>query len=401
MIADLNGNIYWLERPTGTAILVFDGNNAYWGDGSDERQINLNPPQSSDDLSGILGLTISGRMVKSVTLGPDPMIPISENGVISWVPANISGLPTVGFGVAAKVDAATDPEYLSAPNAIIVFNPDGEPTLLASVNNGDVLQIVGGQPIFAAPNSGSVASGISAVGLEGVVAQSIGVTQVNVKAPTFTVSDGATDLVIANLNETADITNPIGPNGLDVGGENPSTWYYVYAITDGVTPALLISANGTAPDLTNCPGYTHWGVISIFRNDAGGNIVEFVQKGREFSTVPIVWGNNVSSSTVLAPITSGIPLTTILPPMVKTCKGNIGGSTTASAVRSMVIAASASGIAKTFIGSRENSAIMENFRYDAGTFDDMPIVDPAAPVLYWRSNSNSANRRIEITGYKI
>lgn len=401
LIIDENGNEAWLERPAIASILVFDGNNAYWADGSDERQWVFPGTPDELGLAAIIGIQPGGRMVASIPIGGGSKILVAENGLIEWVDQDESGIPESGFGALIRTGEGDPASWLTHAGALFYFDASEIPGVIANGTNGQQLTMVGGVPAWKTPGSGSVSTGTSSTGLEGVVANANSTTEINVQAPSFTVSDGATDETISGINMTLDTTNPNGLLGLDVGGIDINTWYYVYIVSDGVTPSAMFSEDPTGPDFTNAAGYTHWGLISLFRRDGAGNIISYTQRGRKFWTVPVTYGNGISSTTALAVVNSGTDLDTIIPPNVKTVTGNVGGATTATAVRSMVVASNAAGLAKQFIGSRENSVAMENFKYDAGTFYDLPILDPNAPEIYWRSQSSSSNRRIEITGYTI
>lgn len=403
---DVNGNEFWLEPPASLtqAILVFDGQQFYWADGSNQAQFNLgNLEVNEGPYTGIAGFAPGGRMLLAVTDGLTRYILTSQNGVVTWSDLGIIGLPDTGFGILVKPQFA-DPAYFNAQNSMMFFGDDNEPFFIqySALDNGKQVIIKDGFPQLLLPTSGSVIAGISNTGLEGVVSNSVGVTQVNVQAPTFTVSDGATDITLANINVTVDITNPNGLLGLDVGGENNSTWYYVFIVSDGVLTSAMISTDPTGPDFTNAPTYTHWGLVSVFRNDAAGNIIEYTQKGRDFYTVPVVFGNDISSSTVMAAIVGSVSLTTIIPPNTKAVSGNVGGSDNETARRSVTLAATVSGVNRQVIGSRENAVLSDGFKWDVGSFYNLPIIDPNAPQIFWKSNINLSNRRrIEVNHYRI
>lgn len=405
---DVNGNMMWLQAPAGIqAILTWDGTRFYWSDGSSQAQFNLgNLEINQGPYVSIATFAAGGRMLAGVTLGLTKYILTSQNGVVRWDELEVIGLPETGSGILIKL-TGQDPSYFDATSSLMYFDENDEPFFLpfSAADNGKQLIIKDGIPQLLIPAGGTIVSGASSIGLDGVIANSIGVNQVNVQAPAFTMSDGATEETAIAINVTVDISNPAGPLGLDAGGEAINTWYYIYLLTDGVTVTAVISDDPATPDLTLSGGMTHWGLISMFRNDAAGNIVEYMQRGRHFYTVPVMWGDKISSGTALAAVVPSVALTTIIPPNVKKISGTIGGTATAPAAtvaRSMVIASTASGVAKQFVASRENASAMENFKYDAGSFYNLPIADPNAPQVFWRSNLNSANqRRIEIFHYEI
>lgn len=73
------------------------------------------------------------------------------------------------------------------------------------------------------------------------------------------------------------------------GGEIKSTWYYLYAITDGTTPGLILSKRNVAggETLIDLPsGYTYYRQLPFaVRNDASSNFVRWVAN---------VWGANTA-----------------------------------------------------------------------------------------------------------
>lgn len=402
-IVDPDGNDAWLERTTLPGFLFFDGNEWFVADGATNPfQFDLDHfPTQGSEIAGVLALSPTGAMVMEIGSGDAKQILMWENSGWTVVPLANLGLPDTGFGVITRNDGDDTAVWTHGANALLGFDVDENPLLIPNGTAGQQLVIVGGVPTWQNPGAGSVTTGISSTGLEGVFAYSIGTTQVHLEAPSFTVSDGATDVTLASINVTVDITLPNGLLGLDVGGEAVSTWYYIYIISDGALTSAMISDDPTGPDFTNAPSYTHWAMAGVFRNDAAGNIIEFQQRGREFFTVPIVWGNNINSTTAFSSIAGTVNLDTILPPNVTKARGNVGGSTTETVTRSMIMASTSGGLGRQWIGSRESSgADMMNFSFDVGPFD-LLIVDPNSPALYWASNGNSARRRIEITGYRL
>lgn len=84
-----------------------------------------------------------------------------------------------------------------------------------------------------------------------------------------------------NIEKTTSTTVNIatsGLNGLDTGAEANNTWYYLYAITNGVTPGLILSATNEAVSgsITLPGGYTRKRQLPFaVRNDASGNFIPF------------------------------------------------------------------------------------------------------------------------------
>lgn len=73
-----------------------------------------------------------------------------------------------------------------------------------------------------------------------------------------------------------------GLNGLDTGAEAGNTWYYLYAITDGSTPGLILSATNEAVSgsITLPGGYTRKRQLPFaVRNDGSSNFIQFWCEG--------------------------------------------------------------------------------------------------------------------------
>lgn len=403
LIIDENGNTQWLERPLLNAFLMFDGTDAYWATGQQANPLVLDGlEQSHGPYTGALAIEGNGKIVRASAEGVTAKILKSLNGIVSWEDLTLIGLPATGYGIIMKqseVDAL--PYWSSTPNCIPYLDANGEVVLLTHGDDGKVLEMSNGTPTWKFPDGGAVGVGISSIGLEGVLCARLDDDRVNIKAPTFTVSDGATDIALVNVNVTVDVTNANGLLGLDTGGMSANAWYYIYLISDGVDTSAIISLSAVSPDF-GATGYTHWGLVSLFRYDAASAIVDYIQKGRQFWTIPVVWSNAASSTTSMALIVSATNLNTIIPPNTKSVSGNVGGNSSETAVKSMAIASNVAGIARQMVSSRENAAAFLNFEYDAGSFTDIPIIDSSAPSLAWQSSANSPlHRRIEITGYRI
>lgn len=101
-------------------------------------------------------------------------------------------------------------------------------------------------------------------------------TQVDIKSGTKVGMDDGSEVVTLIGDASVDITAS-GLNGLDTGAEAPNTWYYIYVITDGVTPGGLLSVSPTAPTLP--VNYTKKRLVGAVRNNGSSNFFQFVQKG--------------------------------------------------------------------------------------------------------------------------
>ncbi len=91
----------------------------------------------------------------------------------------------------------------------------------------------------------------------------------------------------------------VGANGLDTGALAASTWYSVWVIWNGATPAGLLSLSATAPTLP--AGYTHKARVGWIRTDATANKwpLAFRQAGKSVAYV-VAPGTNVTALRAMA-----------------------------------------------------------------------------------------------------
>jgi hypothetical protein len=61
--------------------------------------------------------------------------------------------------------------------------------------------------------------------------------------------------------------------------ESVSTWYHVWAVSDGAQVSLVLSTSATAPDLGGgiATGWDYYAFLGSVYNDSGGNFVDFTQ----------------------------------------------------------------------------------------------------------------------------
>jgi hypothetical protein len=402
------GDTVIMDRPMRPGVVVFTGTGYISADGSESAPFQLTHMQLANAelaYNAIAFIDSEGRFLKGSNPSGTELILKSKDGGVYWA-APAGGLPTSGSGFLSRTVAG---EVSFTPlNGVQYVDIDGEPTAVADGSIGTIftMKTVGGVPTpqWVTPSAGNIAQGSGVAGLEGIRVESIGQEQVNVIAPTLNLTDGTNEVVLTNVNVTADLSNPLGLGGLDVGAENSSTWYYLYVTSDGVGDVnVIISEDPDAPDLT-ATTHTYWAFVSVFRNDGDGNIVEYSQRGRKIQTVQTNLVSHGTSTTALTNVTPTNPWNTIVPPNVKTITGIVGGDGTAPAAtiaRTMVVASTTSGIGFQFVGSRENTGVISNFKFDAGCFFDIIIDDPTAPTIAWASNQNDNKRRLDVTGYTI
>lgn len=408
VIVDGNGQSRMLMRPSASqrSTLIFDGDQIYFVDGSDDYPWFMNGIPTvgvTGSFDNLLVRNGAGRIFSLVNETLDEKVLLSRSGTIYWGAkgTDLDGIlaPLTGSGILGRDFGADGATWLNDPG-IAMVDADQNGIILPNGTNGQFLMMAAGIPTWGSLPSGNIASGVNSVGLEGVNGKNTSSAIVSFQAPTFTLSNGTDDLKVANVNISADLTNAVGLGGLDTGTEAVSTWYYFYIISDGAAFAGIISTNPAIPDF-GATGYTYYALMSVFRNDAAGNIVDFLQRGRTIHIAPQLMSNDVAIGTAFAAVPQTTALTTIVPPNVKSVSGVVGGASDASSSVRIFMASTATKIGMQAIGSLLTTSTMESFKQDVGSFHDIAIVDPSAPALFWRADAANAKRRIVFTKYKI
>lgn len=405
VIIDNDGNTRKLVRPNNRSVLVFDGDDIYFVDGTDEFPIVLNNiavAGSTAVLNGVAGINAAGRFYRLVNESDAKMVLKSQGGLMFFQEESVDldGVlaPLAGNGVLVRAPGG-DPIWLD-DNGLIYVNNGGSGVFIANGTAGQFLMMSGGNPQWGSLPSGNIASGSGSIGLSGVMAKTLSANEVSIQAPVFTVSNGVDEVTLANVNVSVDITDPVGLGGLDTGAEASSTWYYIHIVSDGALVNAMISTDPDVPDF-GATGYTYSGLASIVRNNAAGSFVLYLQRGRQFNIAALEVAADESMTASWAAVTQTTSLATIVPPNVKTVTGQAGGSSTATVNRKMAVASDTTGLGAQFIDFGDNSVAFEGFLHGAGNFIDIPIADAGAPALYWRGTNNDSHRRLTITGYKI
>lgn len=231
----------------------------------------------------------------------------TDLGTITSHYASITGTTTItSFGVSGTTLASTDfPFYRVAfagsltltYNATSMILPGGANIQTAAGDTADV--VYGGGSNWAVirynraaspPGAGALA-GANKLSITNNSAQQVTVTfnsAVLVNSSGYPIFSGAQTLTI-NLS-----TN--GANGLDVGSQGFTTWYYVYAISNGSTVAGLASNSSTAPTLP--AGYTYVVLLGSFFSLTSTTMRVSRQAGNRVQNV-------AQSATAVATILSG------------------------------------------------------------------------------------------------
>jgi len=277
------------------------------------------------------------------------------------------------------------------------------PTLITRAGNGSPLTIPQGDS-----NLNSIAAYLAA--LTNVVNSVSTASAVNVTTGLrATCSDGnlceafAPSLngipVVLNAAFTASL-NVSGVGGLDVGSPQTSTWYYLWAIYNGVAVRGLLSLSSTAPLLPT--GYTYSSLIGPFYNTSGSGFLASAQVGREVFFAPQTLSNSSISSTSYVQISG--PYTTILPPIALKFSGTFGG-TSNNATTSYAIAADSNGAGEQLVTCATSTSAegggTASF-YSSAPFT-LPCIAPAigyvlTPFVYIKATATH-NAQVNISSY--
>jgi len=98
-------------------------------------------------------------------------------------------------------------------------------------------------------------------------------------------------------------TGSAGLNGLDTGSVAASTWYAVFAVSNGTTTGAVLSTSGSAPNASITATYPYYSRIGWVRTNGSSNLIGTIQKGR--SAQYVVGGANVGNLPIIASGTAG------------------------------------------------------------------------------------------------
>ena len=161
-------------------------------------------------------------------------------------------------------------------------------------------------------------------------------TQVTATADELILENTSNNKVtIRSVNVTAAITAS-GANGLDMGAEGSSRWYYLWVIrksSDG-TVASLLSESSSSPTMPS--GYDQKALVSAVYNDGSSNFIDFKQTGKRYSYVS--W-RTLTSGNIGTGAWVSVTMTNFVPSALSThCYGSVndGGSAGACANDSTV-----------------------------------------------------------------
>lgn len=190
----------------------------------------------------------------------------------------------IGIGNPKGFLYCTPPVYTSASTFTV-----GSLNVRSSLDDGDIAKTASTTVDIGTSGLNGLASG----NITGTVSITNGSTNLTGSGTNFT-----SDLVVGDLVKigtafysiasiTSSTVATLGQNAIQTlsgttlqrGGENSNWWYFLYAVTNGTTPGLILSHRNMAAgqSLADLPsGYTKYRQLPFaVRNDASGNFVPF------------------------------------------------------------------------------------------------------------------------------
>ncbi|CAB4122818.1 hypothetical protein UFOVP28_50 [uncultured Caudovirales phage] len=116
---------------------------------------------------------------------------------------------------------------------------------------------------------------------------SSGTTTSTWSADAVMMEDGSGNVIKgASLSAVPDLSVNGAVNRLDTGTVAASTWYYVWAISNGTLVGFLYSLSSTAPTMPG--GYTYKALVGVVRTNGSAQVVPFNQKGKSWQYVAAI-----------------------------------------------------------------------------------------------------------------
>lgn len=203
-----------------------------------------------------------------------------------------------------------------------------------------------------------------------------------------------------------------GLDGLDSGTEGSSVWYAIWAISDGLNVHGLLSLSATAPTMPG--GYRFKSLLGMVRNDGSANFVPFAQRNRFVSILPqSLWGNATSKGpanaatyeAVSVPAGGGAALAAIIPPNATAVAGNTWRDGT-SGTEGVAVASTSAGIGEywtwhQFQITAGMAGIAPGTGYNILGAVTFRVLIVTMQEFYWRAQTTTADKHIEITGFEL
>ncbi len=215
--------------------------------------------------------------------------------------------------------------------------------------------------------------------------------QVEVAGRDVVLKDNRGLAILRDVAGTVDMT-AAGFGGLDVGTAENSTWYYIFAVSDGSEAVLLASKSATAPTVP--VGYPYRALIGVIYNKSDGNLKVSRQIDRRVFyelalNTDLV---NLNVGTAGAWYTENI--SAYVPPIATMVHGNAGTRNSALSC-GIVLAGSSAGLGQCYLLLSDTGGGLDNWSICAPF--EVPVV--TAQRLYYRSGATGNRHWIQVVGF--
>jgi hypothetical protein len=168
-------------------------------------------------------------------------------------------------------------------------------------------------------------------------------------------------------------------------------------VTLSTAPGMIFSLSNTAPTMPS--GYTYKQYVGRVYNDGSGNLRVTRIRGRKHTQAAVaVLTHGVASGANTW--SSGLSISSAVPPDAVSVGGNFGNDTTTSDYWAMAVSGNAAGNGHKLIATANGTANQLLSRFSrGGSFSDIPL--DAAQTIYWAGLSTSAYAGIDITEFTI
>jgi hypothetical protein len=195
--------------------------------------------------------------------------------------------------------------------------------------------------------------------------------------------------VVSDTAYTIDSRRSGAPNSLDVGVLQPSSWYYIWIISDGTTAGLL-SLSSLAPTLPS--GFTYAALVGAVYCNESTQFNRFQQIDRRVYFEPV----NVFTSNPGTVVWDSQFLSDIVPPIANFVRGAMGFSS-ANISKLIAVAGDANGTGAVTFGASVGTHSLDGFT--GGAPFCVPLLTPQ--TLYWKADGTAAVYRIDVSGWEL
>lgn len=390
-----------------TGLLIWDGTDWYPAEGTIAKPILLKniiaPPSTANALAVFFQHDNGPQLFRLAPVDNQQYYVRFSNGLLELGALGVTGVPE-GHGVLIRLPGDGQAPIFLNDMGLVYIDTDGNATTVDNGLEGQVLTSVAGHWEARNPGAGATGGGTDSSSLIGVSARNTSAAAISFQVPSMTLVNQTGDsLRVSAVNVSASLAASNGPGGIDVGAEATSKWYYFYLVAKetGET-ALVFSQSGVSPTDTNLGLYTFFALGGVVRNDASGNIIDFVQRGNRFWTRKIVFLESGAITGSFTPV-PGSNLVNLIPPIVKTCGGVVGGADSTNETEDLAtwMAADVNGLALQAVAHSLRN-VSEGFENNWGQFRELPIIDPTTPQIFWKAQGGtSVKRHCVITDYTI